>query len=947
VVIKDKKQVVTEKSLGLIQLPKFVHSTKINKLNKEFVDKATAIIDAGADFKAKEFLQLYYAECLSALQESPTTHTNTKMYFMSELLFKGFGFQDSVFSFYKEQAHEVGFSFDLDGTGDFGIIPSCTSDFILKGERACGEMETKDYNAIIKSLSSFYEYVLTTLPEGALVVFPYDIEQLRMKSLRYFDRSKKPKMNRHALFVFGDKYFVSTNNAYEYSDNLQSRFEFTYTMRTLKAISGCLNKKDISIDTVSKNVMANCSLRMPTSFNNVQDVRDFFKSIKQAVVCNYIALDTETKGLNPNANDSKLLTIQIATSATHAFLVPFDSQYGVTDDMRAAIVSEMNALLDDNIGIYFNQSFEARWFQSVGIVPRQQYHDVQLLMKEFNRNVTATLTHATKLYAPEIAGYSDVFDNAVDKSRMEEVPLSDMVYYACGDVIATYRTAYFLLQEVSSFGANYQMYKIKTRIQYSHSLFLEGTPHAVNMKKASELVGYAKKIETFLRKKLLKLVPKHMKAKALFKGMGRGSEKGSVMKLEPNEFGGSLLGVNIDSNTFKMELFYDERALNLKEKLPKGVEASLKSSEALYYLRDEEYVKSYLALQKVTKVLSTYLGDPEDEDNATGLLGKAIKGLIDVTYNIAFTNTGRSNASPNMQNIPNKTAISKFIRYALDAPSMKVDSEESDFVFVANDYSQIEVRLAAIQSMDENLLDVYKEGRDVYASVAAGLREMSYDEFKALPKDEYKYWRQRAKAVVLGFLYGMQAKGFLVYAETTFGIVMTLEEAQTYRTRFFNMFPKLANWHKNCERVGREYGYMTCPLGTYHIHENATIKANHYNAKQSSAVRNLINSPIQGLGAFLCMWAGALITEGMVKAGITDMFHINYVHDDQKYMVPKDKWKTYAGWVQWQMNHLPIKEHFGIEFPIPMTTSCEVGTNYAEMKEVEVEQIVPPWVAAA
>lgn len=865
------------------------------------------------------------------------------VYFVSEFLYDTLGVTSELLPKIQKEFKDNGLDF-----ADLGFLPSYTNNFVLAGSIrysvSLGNLEKDDIESIEHYAAPFLKHRLLQVPEGSLIVIPYDSESLRKVCDTYFEKQKQLKKNRNSLFLYKGRYVLFCNEFYTFYDSQQAFLEFKYAVRTIRSyLNACKSSPPkASLDWLSSHVLSD--YEFVQSGTSIEELNKTFDELEN-VPSSFIAVDTETSGLNPK--DGELLTIQIATSPTKAYLIPVSSQYGVSDEALTLIVSRMNTLLTKKTPLYFNMSFDTKWLRHYGVASPCEYHDVQLLGKEFNRNVRPTLTNFTKLYCPELAGYSDVFDSIVDKSRMKEIPLEDMILYACGDVIATYRCFYNLMQQTTAFGANYQLYKIKTRIQWTQSLFLEGVPHVIDMDLASRLVKHANSAINILRRDMIDLIPKPIKARSLLGGFGKGKAqaKGSLMTTTENEYGGHNVSLNLNAESFKKRLFYTKEGFDYQSILPEGVKPDFATKGALHYLKNEPYVAKYLSMGSISKVMTTYFGEPDDEEDDKGIAGKAVNGLIDKVFNMVGTNTGRTNCVPNLQNIPNKTAISKLFRYTLKTPIMEnQEGERERYVFIANDYSQIEVRLLALQSKDPELLRVYAEGRDVYVAVAAELRGVSYEDYFNLDKKEFKMWRQKAKAIVLGFMYGMSAKGFITYAETTFGMVFTEEEANEFRAKFFRLFRRLGDYHEVCRKFGAENGYMVCPLGTYHFHENATIKTNkRYHKEREGALRNLINSPIQGLGAFLTMWAASLVMEGVVKHGVTDLYQVNYVHDDNKFMVPESKKELYAGWIQWQMNNLPIEKYFGVNFEIPLTTSCEVGYNYAEMNEVEMEQIVPPW----
>jgi DNA polymerase I-like protein with 3'-5' exonuclease and polymerase domains len=927
-----------------IDLEKIISVLLVNSIGIQIKSLSLVVIDDSQSQVANEYVA-YLFDYFSRNSKSEKGQKNITLF--SELLYSGLGLSPQAREVFEGYLSRAGLSMT-----DLTLSPSFTEDFYITDPEKMQEMETEDFNKITKVIAPLILMYMDRSVSPRVFVIPFDLKAVRDKCFSYFSSGKTPKSDRGSIFKYKQHFVVFLPDVDKVCDDSVEADKFHYAVVSIKNASDLLySKSHTRFNSLPDMLLSDCDMFMPP-YEDEKDYNDFLDAYFDTLISDtslkFIACDTETAGLDPRADGAQLLTIQIATSHKDAIMLPFSSQYGVTDKSRSKIVDGFNELFKHKYVLYFNQAYEAKWFLHNGIIPRPQYHDAQMLFKDYNRNVTATLSNATKIMAPEIGGYSDVFDNSVDKSRMSEVPLEDMLPYACGDVIATYRVFYNLIQTAPKFENMYKIYQIKTKIQYYNALFLENVGHPVD-------VDYAKKLfealnSAYMEQKtaLVEDIPSDLKAELLIKGLTKNSKSNpssteGFKTSSMNKFGGEHYTLNIGSSTFKDRLFYSKEGFDLSGLLPPNVEPDLRTTGALFHLQDHHYVAMYVARQKLDKIISTYLGNMNDEEDSGGLVGKAHGNCIYSSYNLSHTTSGRSNSNPNLQNIPNKSVASKFIRLALSVPVL-----EEPYIFVANDYSQVEVRLMAILCKDEALLSIYREGKDVYAAVAAGLNDMTHEEFCALPKHEYKPLRQKAKAVVLGFMYGMFPKGFKDYAEKTFDVIFTLQEAKEYRDKFFNLYPNLRNYHEMIEKEGTKNGYALCPLGSVHTFFSATLNKHlNYHKKKNGAVRNLINSPIQGLGAFLTMWAAQRVLEGFISVGIESVYFINFVHDDDKYMMPKRLWKKYAAWIKWEMQNLPIKEIFGVEFPIPLTSSTEVGYNYAEMRELEgdedIQEEMPPW----
>ena len=201
----------------------------------------------------------------------------------------------------------------------------------------------------------------------------------------------------------------------------------------------------------------------------------------------------------------------------------------------------------------------------------------------------------------------------------------------------------------------------------------------------------------------------------------------------------------------------------------------------------EEYpiVQALLEYRVISKLLSSFI-------IALPKLVNPVTKRVHTNYNQCLSTGRYSSSQPNLQQIPRPKANQPYsIRECFVA-------EEGNKIILA-DYSQIELRVIAevIYQLtgDDTQLNEFREGKDPYASTAAKLSDMSYEEFVKLEKADYKKRRQNAKAVRLGFNYNMGAKKFKNYARINFGLPMTQKEAEKYRNIYFDSYPGLILYH--------------------------------------------------------------------------------------------------------------------------------------------------------
>jgi len=227
------------------------------------------------------------------------------------------------------------------------------------------------------------------------------------------------------------------------------------------------------------------------------------------------------------------------------------------------------------------------------------------------------------------------------------------------------------------------------------------------------------------------------------------------------------------------------------------------------YAKEHEFIAALRNYRKTSKLASTY--------GAAWLAsGYCEDGRIYASWRQLRAATGRMACDhPNLQNIPRSGPLRSYIRAA------------EGRTFVIADYSQIELRIAAKISGDQEMLSAYAECRDLHTLTAQSLTGR-----EDVSKDD----RKLAKAVNFGLLYGMGAQGLRSYALRSYGVEMSLEEATLYRRRFFQTYPELKRWHEQ-ERQARQRGETQPRMLT---------------GRRRMDVKRLtdrLNAPVQGTGA--------------------------------------------------------------------------------------------------
>lgn len=324
--------------------------------------------------------------------------------------------------------------------------------------------------------------------------------------------------------------------------------------------------------------------------------------------------------------------------------------------------------------------------------------------------------------------------------------------------------------------------------------------------------------------------------------------------------------------------------------------------DELMKLKDEyPIVADILEYRELQKLLSTYI------DNLPALVAE--DGRLHAHFVQTGTTTGRmSSQSPNLQNIPTKSSRGAAIRRAIIAPE--------GFKLVAADYSQIELRLAAVLSDDTKLIHAFKDGQDVHTAVAAQVFDVPVDMVD-------KEMRRRAKAINFGILYGMGANALAAATGTT------KSEAQTYLSEYFKRFSGIARYIERTKAEVRNRGYTETWFGRRRYFEGIHSSLPYVVAQ---AERMALNAPIQGTSADLIKIAMIRISNALIQAGLQqDSFLVLQVHDELVFEVRERKVAEVTELVRTHMAAvMTLEDTRGV----PLVVDIEVGQNWGELTGV-------------
>jgi len=349
---------------------------------------------------------------------------------------------------------------------------------------------------------------------------------------------------------------------------------------------------------------------------------------------------------------------------------------------------------------------------------------------------------------------------------------------------------------------------------------------------------------------------------------------------------------NINSPSQLANILTNKLHLELSKKTKTGFSTDVSVLEDLRF--KHPIAASLLEYRTLTKLKSTYID---------GLL-KAISrrtGRVHTSFNQIRAATGRlSSINPNLQNIPVRTEAGRNIRKAF-VP------KNSDYEILSADYSQIELRVMAHYSGDENFINAFKKNRDIHTETAMRV-------FKLKSKDEVTPNRRRkAKEVNFGIIYGIGAFGLAARLE------MKNSEAKEIIDRYFTEFPKVYEYLEKTKKFARENGFVTTLKGRRRYLPQIN---NQNNAVKSEAERMAINMPIQGTAADMIKIAMIEIQKIFKEKKLNSRMLLQ-VHDELVFEVYKPELEEVKKIVHREMKN-------AIKLDVPIEVEIGVGKNWYE-----------------
>ncbi|MFZ1019954.1 MAG: DNA polymerase [Minisyncoccia bacterium] len=313
-------------------------------------------------------------------------------------------------------------------------------------------------------------------------------------------------------------------------------------------------------------------------------------------------------------------------------------------------------------------------------------------------------------------------------------------------------------------------------------------------------------------------------------------------------------------------------------------------------------IKEILSYRELQKLLSTYI------DVIPKMAG--VDGRLRAKFIQNGTTTGRfSSQDPNLQNLPIKTELGKRIRGGFVA--------RKGFKLCAFDYSQIELRVAAMLSGDKKMTQIFRERKDIHAGVASFVFDVPIEQVDS-------EMRRRAKVINFGIIYGM---GVSALRKNLGG---TREEAQKFYDNYFNQFSGLRDYLEEVKKFALKNLYTETLFGRRRYFPNINSRIPFL---RNMAERTATNAPVQGTAADIIKLAIRYANEDLEKAGLLDRVHlVLQIHDELVYEIEENVLEKAEKIIKQAMESVLPRSYLHYQTDIPFLVHSGAGDNFGEVK---------------
>ena len=616
------------------------------------------------------------------------------------------------------------------------------------------------------------------------------------------------------------------------------------------------NSSDIPTTTGSDQVAANIH-NTEHEYVLVEKEEDIETLIKELGLQQSFAFDTETTGLDPLL--AEIVGISFSYEKHKAYYIPM----AVDQEIAKSTIQRFKALLENPAITKVGQNikYDILLLSRYDITVKGVLFDTMIahyLIDPDTRHGMDILAETYLNYTP-VAITELIGGKGKNQGNMRDIPVEQVKEYAAEDADITWQL--------------YETFAPTLKKDNTEKLAKEVEFPLVYVLAEIEKNGVKIDVETL-----------HKFSKSL---------EHDVSLLESKIYDKAGMTFNIASPKQLGEVLFDKLQLDPKAKKTKTGQYKTGEDILLALANKSDIVQDILDFRQYQKLKSTYV-------DALPTLINPNTGLIHTSYNQAVAATGRlSSTNPNLQNIPIRTEKGREVRKAFIP-------RHENHILLSADYSQIELRIMAELSQDENMLEAFRQGHDIHKATAAKVYGVSLDE---VTNDQ----RRNAKAVNFGIIYGQSAFGL----SQNLGI--SRKEAAEIIDQYFNQYHGIKQYMSQAVDFAKQHGYVETILKRRRYLRdinsgNMTVRG--------FAERNAINAPIQGSAADMIKVAMINIQKDIENQNLKGLM-IMQVHDELVFDVPLDEVEQFKAIILDRMQN-------AIELSVPLEVEIGEGKNWLE-----------------
>ena len=574
--------------------------------------------------------------------------------------------------------------------------------------------------------------------------------------------------------------------------------------------------------------------------------------LKQTSVC----FDTETTGLDPLV--AELVGVAFSWEASKGYYIPFPE----SKDEAQALIEELRPFFEhtgiEKIGQ--NLKYDIKVLAKYDVKVKGKLFDTMLAHYLINPD----MRHNMDVLAETYLNYTPVSITELigkkgkNQKSMRDVPLDQQTEYAVEDADITLQLKQHFEKELDEAGTRKLFDDIEIPLlRVLAAMEVEG----INLD-----VNFLESLSGDLNADIERLTSEIYE------------EAGEEFKISsPKQLG---------------EILFDKMKLVDKPKKTKTGQYSTAEDVLSYLAKDHDIIQKVLDYRGLSKLKSTYVDALPEQ--------VAQDGRVHTDYMQTVAATGRlSSNNPNLQNIPIRTERGRQVRKAF------VPRDENHTLLAA-DYSQIELRIIAALSEEENMIQAFTNGEDIHASTAAKVFNVPLEEVT-------REQRSNAKTVNFGIIYGVSAFGLSNQTDLSRG------EAKELIDNYYKSYPKLRNYMSELVDFARENGYVKTVLDRRR-YLNGINSSN--GVVRGAAERNAVNAPIQGSAADIIKIAMINIFEKLENSDYKTKMLLQ-VHDELVFDVPNTELDDIKNLIKTQMES-------AFKMAVPLDVEVGVGQNWLE-----------------